>query len=273
MPAFAHNGVEVSYREAGTPEPGAPAALLLHSAGGSAAQWRGLMERLGPSMHVLAPELYGHGGTPPWPRGPFSLADEAALAEAAAGLAQGPLRVAAHSYAGSVALHMARRARVEIDRLVLIEPTLFALLRDAGDAQGWASIEGPANEMLDAAEQGRPADGAARFMDYLLGAGAWDALPEARRAAMAGLMDTIALEIEAQLAPGLALHDYAAVGMPVLILCGTETPYAIKQVARLLSASLPFAELRWIEGAGHMAPLTHGETVDGMVEGFVLASL
>jgi len=269
MPDFEHNGVAVSYRETGTPAPGAPAALLLHSAGSSAAQWRGLMERLGPSMHVVAPELYGHGGTPPWPGGPFSLADEAALCEAAAELAQGPARVVAHSYAGSVALHMARRARVEIDRLVLIEPTLFALLRNVGDAEGWASIEGPAQAMVDAAAEGRPADGAARFIDYLLGAGTWAAMPEERRHAMAALMDTIALEIEAQLAPGLALHDYAAVGMPVLILCGTETPYAIKQVARLLSASLPFAELRWIEGAGHMAPLTHAEAVEGLVEGFL----
>jgi pimeloyl-ACP methyl ester carboxylesterase len=77
MSSIEIGGTHVEYCEQGSGEP----VLLLHSSGSSSAQWRALMERLSARFRVVAPDLYGYGGTALWPgRGPFHLAHEAEIA-------------------------------------------------------------------------------------------------------------------------------------------------------------------------------------------------
>lgn len=269
MPTIDIEGSRVHYRDEGE----GPPLVLAHSAGGSSGQWRALTGRLAPRRRVLAPDLWGHGRTPPWPGGDaFALDDEAALIEAVIGLADEPVDLIGHSYGGSASLQAAARGAAPVKSLMLIEPTLFALLRDAGDEQGLRDVTEATEPLMAAAEAGDPARGAALFMDYLLGAGTWDGLPAERRESLTRLMETAILrECRAQISADMSLAAYMGVAMPVRILCGTETPLAIAQVSRLLSASLPFAELRWIEGAGHMAPLTHADTVNDEIEAWLKA--
>ncbi|MBV9889841.1 MAG: hypothetical protein JO090_03020, partial [Rhizobacter sp.] len=44
-----------------------PRVICLHANASSSAQWRHLSEPLAPRFCVLAPDLYGAGGTPEWP--------------------------------------------------------------------------------------------------------------------------------------------------------------------------------------------------------------
>src|SRR5262249_21386735 len=107
--------------------------LLLHSTASSGAQWRSLTETLGGGRRVVAPDLYGYGETDPWPgHGPFTLADEAALAEAVLPPGRGPIHLVGHSYGGAPALHFAMRQPERLRSLTLIEPVAFHLLRDDG---------------------------------------------------------------------------------------------------------------------------------------------
>jgi pimeloyl-ACP methyl ester carboxylesterase len=70
------SGSRVEYLELGSGEP----VVLLHSSGSSGAQWRALAERLGERYRVIAPDLYGYGGTAHWPgRRPFHLECEAEI--------------------------------------------------------------------------------------------------------------------------------------------------------------------------------------------------
>lgn len=85
---------------------GGPTVLLLHGLGATADVWEGVATRLPGAW--IAPDLPGHGGTPPLPA--YTFADVAA---AVAGLVEpeGTV-VVGHSFGGVVALHLATEAGV-----------------------------------------------------------------------------------------------------------------------------------------------------------------
>lgn len=58
---LAVDGVDLFYREAGSPE--APTLLLLHGFGASSYMFRDLMPQLARHYHVIAPDLPGFGQT------------------------------------------------------------------------------------------------------------------------------------------------------------------------------------------------------------------
>lgn len=265
-----HAGVAVSYRDTVRDRAGHP-VVLVHGAGSASAMWADLTATLEPGRRVLAPDLYAHGGTPRWPgSGEYTLDDPAALVEAVARQVAGPVSLVGHSWGGSICLHVARRARIGVERLVLIEPTLFAFLRDALEPTAWTRLAGVGGAIVDA---GRLADyeGAARiFVDYLLGPGAWDWTPPRQREATALLMEAeLVRACGAQLSEACRLEDYRSVSVPTLVLRGTRTPDGIAKVAELVASALPDARLESIEGAGHMAPTTHADAVHAAVRRFL----
>src|SRR5215212_8645123 len=94
-------GTSVEYTEQGSGEP----VVLLHSSGASGAQWRALAERLSARYRVIAPDLYGYGGTAGWAgRGTFCLAHEAALVRGLMERLDEPAHLVGHSYGGAVAM-------------------------------------------------------------------------------------------------------------------------------------------------------------------------
>src|SRR5688572_15995083 len=124
------HGHQVGLIRQGRGEP----VLLLHSSGADGAQWRHLIESLSAHFLVLAPDLYGHGATAPWPGGPaFGFADEAALVSGLLDTLDEPAHVIGHSYGAATALHLALRRPAALRSLALVEPAAFHLLRD-GDA-------------------------------------------------------------------------------------------------------------------------------------------
>jgi pimeloyl-ACP methyl ester carboxylesterase len=56
-------------------------------------------------------------------------------------------------------------------------------------------------------------------------------------------------------------HRLPEIGVPTVVLHGTRDRLFPLQAARRLAEGLPNAELRVIPGAGHVLPLTHGESV------------
>ncbi len=57
--------------------------------------------------------------------------------------------------------------------------------------------------------------------------------------------------------------------MPVLLMIGHDTTAAARAVMRLLVRALPHAEVLEFSGLGHMGPVTHPETVNPAIEGFL----
>jgi hypothetical protein len=60
--------------------------------------------------------------------------------------------------------------------------------------------------------------------------------------------------------------------VPTLLLAGTKSKASALAIARLVTAVLSRVRIEEIEGVGHMAPVTHPETVNPLIERFLEAT-
>ncbi|AEI69042.1 alpha/beta fold hydrolase [Corallococcus macrosporus] len=103
-----------------------PTVVLLHGRGGAASQWFTYLTVLARGHRVLAVDLPGFGMSSA-PDGPLATAEDAAAFFTApvesllARLAPGPVTVVGHSLGGLVALELALRGRVPVERLALVD--------------------------------------------------------------------------------------------------------------------------------------------------------
>lgn len=255
------------FREAGA----GPGVVCLHSNASSSSQWRELIDTLAPRRHVLAPDSYGAGKSPPWPSDrPISLRDEIALLDPVFARAGDSFALVGHSYGGALALVAAVLQPQRVRALALYEPTLFALL-DAespppNDADGIRAAVAGAGAALDAAD---PDAAAACFIDYWMGAGAWRGTPEPRKPPIAAAVANVRGWGAALFGEPTPLAAFARLDLPVLLMLGSESPASSRGVARLLAGALPRVQVVEFEGVGHMGPITHAARVNEAIAGFL----
>ena len=264
MPTLQINSVTVEFVDEGAGEP----VLLLHSSGGSGAQWRTLVDQLAARHRVIAPDLYGYGATGSWPgHAAFTLRDEAQIVDALLRRAGAPVHMVGHSYGGAVALHVARQRADEVRSLVLIEPVAFHLLRDriGADHRALAEITAVGESVGRALASGDYVGGFGRFVDYWSGAGAWDSIAAAKRAPLAARLAKVALDFHATLNDPARLEHFRALALPTLLVRGERSPLPTRRICERLGAALPHVQARIVEGAGHMCPITHREQVNALI--------
>src|SRR6185369_17521386 len=248
-----------------------PRVVCLHANASSSAQWRHLSELLAPRFQVVAPDLYGVGGTPEWPSDRvITLADEAALIEPLLAPAPGPIALVGHSYGAAVALKAALADPSRIAALVVYEPTLFAFIEQASprpnDADGIRDAVADAAAALDTGDR----FGAARsFIDYWSGDGAWAAVPEQRKPQVAAQVANVRRWAHALTREPTPLAAFAALDVPVLYMTGARSTASARAVARLLCATLPRVERVEFADAGHMGPITHAGRVNEAIAQFL----
>jgi pimeloyl-ACP methyl ester carboxylesterase len=259
--------IEPFFREAGA----GPGVVCVHANASSSSQWRALMDRLAPRFHVLAADGYGAGKGPPWPTDrSLTLGDEVALLEPVLARAGDPFTLVGHSYGAAVALVAALQQPHRIRRLVLYEPTLFALL-DAespppNDADGIRQTVAFAAARLLEGQRGAAAE---RFIDYWMGAGAWARMPEPRRAPIEAAIVNVQGWATALLEEPTPLSALRALQVPVLLLVGQDSPASSRGVARLLAQALSNVQVIEFDGLGHMGPITNPEIVNAAIEVFL----
>lgn len=263
MPALDIGGVRVEFVEQGAGEP----VILLHSSASSAAQWRSLAQRLSGRYRVLAPDLWGYGGTGMRRDPGFGLAHEAEIVHALLHRAGGSAHLVGHSYGGAVALHVALRHAASILSLNLIEPTAFHLLREneAIDAAAFAEIAALAARISRAGIDGDHIGGMASFVDYWSGPGTWAAFSTSKRLALSTRLEKVGLDFQALFAEPTRLQDCWPLFMPVLLVEGSASPLPARRICGQLSRIIYGSRLEVVEGAGHMLPLTHAEQVNALV--------
>jgi pimeloyl-ACP methyl ester carboxylesterase len=256
------SGARVEYWDQGEGEP----VVLLHSSASSSAQWRSLIERLCDRYRVIAPDLYGYGGTSPWPgRGAFRLEHEAKLVLPLLGKAGGPVHLVGHSFGGAVALYIARTRPDLLASLTVVEPVAFHILQGR-DVVALVEMIGVAHRVANALACGDYFGGTAAFVDYWSGTGTWDALAPEKRPGLAACLGKVALDFEATLNEAAMLADFRGLALPTLLVQGTRTPRPTRRICELLASVLPHVEHALVEGAGHMAPLTHRDAVNVLIE-------
>jgi pimeloyl-ACP methyl ester carboxylesterase len=248
--------------------------VLLHSSGASGGQWRVLSDSLSLRWRAIAPDLCGYGASPAWHgSGRFTLAHEAERLQPLLGSLTQPVHLVGHSYGGAVALHLARMGRVRLRSLTLIEPVAFHLLRGRSgpDAAALAEIVRLAGAIQFALDRGDPDAGYGRFVDYWSGRGSWAQLPAARRAQLAPQLAKVALDFEAALNEPGTLAELHSLQVPTLLIRGARTTLPAHALCNLLATALPNVRSEVIDGAGHMAPLTHREAVNRLIAGRLAA--
>ncbi len=264
MPTLDVDGARIALMEAGAGTP----VVALHCSAGSKEQWQSLAELIGDRHRVLAPDLYGYGETDAWPGpAPMRLADEAAIVGAVMDRCGGPVDLVGHSYGAAVALCVALAHRGRLASLTLIEPSAFALLRDgrAADVALRQEIGAVADAVTEAEAGGDGRGGMERFVDYWNGAGAWARLKPGVQSDLARRLAKVVLDFRTLFADETRLAEYGGLGLPTLMLCGTQTRGPAGAVTRLLAETIPGARLETIAGAGHMSPVTHAEQVNAAI--------
>jgi pimeloyl-ACP methyl ester carboxylesterase len=258
--------VAAAYREAGAGVP----VVCIHASASSSGQWRPLMERLAGRFHSLAVDLYGYGQSPPWPgERRLSLADEVQLLEPILESTGDRFHLIGHSYGGAVALKAALVHSSRLRSLVLFEPVLFRLLAEDPRQPAAREIVAVRDDTVAAVDRGDFDAAGARFVDYWMGTGAWATMPPARRQTVASVMPKVKAEWHAAFTEPTPLSAFAVLDVPTLCIVGSTSPASSRGVARLLAATLPSVTTLEIDGVGHMAPVTHPDRVNAVIERYL----
>ncbi|RZT86682.1 pimeloyl-ACP methyl ester carboxylesterase [Pseudonocardia sediminis] len=116
--AITLHGHRVSYREAGRSH--RHAVLLIHGLAGSSSTWSPVLAPLGHHVHVIAPDLLGHGHSDAPHSGDYSLGGFATgLRDLLVALDVDRVTVVGHSFGGGVAMQFAHQFPEFTERLVL----------------------------------------------------------------------------------------------------------------------------------------------------------
>jgi pimeloyl-ACP methyl ester carboxylesterase len=254
-------------REAGS----GPRVVCLHSNASTSAQWRGLIDRLAPRHHVLAPDGYGSGRSPEWPSDRvIALRDEVALIEPLLGDAGPPVALVGHSYGAAVALVAAVERPQRVRALALYEPTLIALAdAESPPPNETAGIRGAVERAAAALDAGDRDAAAEAFIDYWMGDGSWAQTPEARKPAIADSVANVRRWAHALMTEPSGVAALRALDMPVLLMSGRRSTASAHAVARIVAASLPRVTRVEFDGLGHMGPITHPDAVNAAIQAFL----
>lgn len=254
------------FREAGQ----GPGVVCLHANASTSGQWRELMALLAPRYHVLAPDTYGAGRSPVMPGRGHSLRGEIALLEPVFARAGTPHCLVGHSYGAAVALLAAALQPRRVRALAVYEPTLFSLV-DALSAppNGVDGIRVAAARAAAAAARGDAEPAARIFIDFWMGEGAWAAMPEARKPAVAQSVLDVGAWWDALAGEPTPLAAFSAIDVPVLYLVGSRSPASAHAVAHVLVPALRKVRVVQLEGLGHMGPVTHPGVVNDAIARFL----
>jgi pimeloyl-ACP methyl ester carboxylesterase len=261
MPILRAEGFDLDYSQAGS----GPTIILLHSSASGNRQWQRLIAELQDRYRLIAVNLFGYGGTTPWPNDrKQTLADQAELVRAAASLAAEPVILIGHSLGAAIACEAGMQFGSRARALILFEPILFYLLKDRGPATAFAEIDGVAQEFRRRADANDWVGSAAMFIDYWSGSGTWEALSPRRQAEFPQLARNVRHEWDAVITGQRRLEEWGKIAAPVHLIRAADTRPPTREVAGLLAATHHWP-LQEVAAGGHMAPLARPDLVNPLI--------
>jgi pimeloyl-ACP methyl ester carboxylesterase len=248
---------------------GAP-VLLLHGQPGSATDWGRVSPLLEREFFVVVPDRPGYGRT----GGPALgfMGNAAAMVELLDRLEVERVIAVGHSWGGGVAIALAEAYPERVTGLVLaasIAPGETVGWDDrllaapyVGEALSWLTIGATGlllgsdrvQHLADERLAGRALEAVkalTRLTGARTGSRVWRSFVTEQRALLAELDN---------LAGGLS-----AIDVPAVVISGTADRVVPARVADILSAGLPSSSRRVLEGAHHLIPYDHPETVSAAV--------
>ncbi len=232
-----------------------PGLLLLHGTGAATHSWRGLAPLLAERYRVVAPDLPGHGFTDPLPPGRLSLPG---MAEAVAGLCDHldlvPALAVGHSAGAAVLARMCLDRRITPDLLVALNGALTPFPGVASflfPSMARMLFLNPVTPRLfawsaDKAAVRRLLDGTGSRLDQ-------PGLDLYRRLLSRSGHVSGALGMMANWDLAALDRDLPKLGVPALLVVGSEDKAIRPDTAFALRDRLPSARIELLRGLGHLA--------------------
>ena len=265
---LAIDGVDLFYREAGSPE--APTLLLLHGFGASSYMFRDLMPQLARHYHVIAPDLPGFGQTSVQPEVSFDYTfDRLAAVIDAFTVAKGLDRYALYvfDYGAPVGWRLAVNHPEKITAIVSQNGNAY----EVGLSEGWADMRRAWAEPSAANREALRRFNTLEMTKWQYTQGVNDvslSAPEPWQLAHAAI-ERIGVEVQMDLLLDYGqnirqyaqLHDYFRRHLPpTLAIWGRNDPFFIPAGAEAFKRDNAAAEVRFLD-SGHFALETHGAEI------------
>jgi lipase len=254
-------GYSVWSRSLGT---GPRKGLMLHCSLAHGGAWRGLSAQFEGKFTFDAPDFLSHGRSAMWDgKGSYH---DACTAVAKSFLSDEPIDLVGHSFGATVALRLALDAPERVRSLVLIEPVFFAVA--LADDPDFVSDMSALEEVLT--NEGRHAATKA-FLGQWGGGLPWAMMPKETQDDMASRIQVIidaGPALYEDTAGMLAAGRMQALDIPVLLLRGGQSPHVVETINTGLARRIPAAQTGVIEGAGHMAPISHPKECSARMRAF-----
>jgi len=245
--------------------------VLIHSSASGAGQWRALVSDLDRHYQTIAVNLFGYGGTTKW-KGleAQTLDDQANLVEMVIPNKRDAICVVGHSFGGSVAMKVASHLGDRVEKLILIEPNPFNLLKNEGRIEayeeslmicGWVQDFGRKDEWHFAAQ---------KFIDYWNGAGTWSSLSEKQKIKLVSLIRPNFYEWDAVLSDDTVIEEwYENLPRDTMVLLTQNTRRPIHEIGEIFKRCCRAWHFQCLEDCDHMAPLSRPDLVNPMVVSFL----
>lgn len=259
MPTIEENGLTINYGEAGE----GSVLMLLHAAGSTGAQWRGVLGELGDKYHTLTPDLWGHGKTSFWPDPDTLLHDHQAdlVKRILDETGIGEFDLIGHSYGGGTAIRFVLEHPEMVRSLVLIEPMVACLLRELGETDALDELEGIQDDFRERLAKDGPEAAWKGFLDFRNEPGTWDGYAEKTRQNFIRRTPAQLANFNANANNRTTLADLKSIEKPTLVIRGVDTSLYDMRMSEIVAKNIPGARFLILEDAGHMSPLTHPERV------------
>lgn len=246
-------------------------SLFLHSTATTPAMWHAVPAAVIGDSHKLAPTNLGYPPNALLPRGtPCTVRDDAAAILAALP-ATGDVHIYSHSYGGTVALTLIEALGPRLKSLFLFEPVVFgALLNDRSVDTGPDGIA-EAEALRDSRpwflddERGGSEEWIEIFIDYWNRPGTWQRMPPAQQAWTRQVAWKMYQEVKSVFT-AMTRFDAFDIAVPTTLVSGERSPKAAQAMVRGLALVNPGVRVVTLEGAGHMAPLTHAAKVHALMQ-------
>ena len=265
---LAVDGVDLFYREAGSPE--APTLLLLHGFGASSYMFRDLMPQLARHYHVIAPDLPGFGQTSVQPEVSFEYTfDRLASVIDAFTVAKGLDRYALYvfDYGAPVGWRLAVNHPEKITAIVSQNGNAY----EVGLSEGWADMRRAWAEPSAANREALRRFNTLEMTKWQYTQGVNDVsliAPEPWQLAHAAI-ERIGVEVQMDLLLDYGqnikqyaqLHHYFRRHLPpTLAIWGRNDPFFIPAGAEAFKRDNAAAEVRFLD-TGHFVLETHGAEI------------
>lgn len=261
------NGVELYVETAGAGD----RVVLVHGSWGDATTWNAVAGLLADRFEVVTYDRRGHSRSEDG-NGPGSLIEDAQdLGALIQQLGQVPAHVVGNSYGSSITLTLAAARPELVASAAVHEPPLFGLLEEsAGDlADELVEVDRRLTEVAGLLVAGQDESAARRFVDTVaFGPGGWDQLGDELRQTFIRNAHTY---LDERHDPGGLSIDAAALAwsrVPMLLSYGTQSPPMFPAVIAQLATLVPAAQVRVLDGAGHVPQLSHPAALGASLNAF-----